>query len=69
LAEAQAVRLPHCKECWHRGGVTISQVGIDKCGGCVDAIIAVRDIADVSAALLSGGFAGGYAGGRRAGCG
>jgi endonuclease YncB( thermonuclease family) len=47
------------------GGVTISQVGIDKYGGRVDAAVATRDTADVSAALLTGGFARSYDGGRR----
>jgi len=47
------------------GGVTVSRVGIDKYGGRVDALVATRDIADVSAALLSGGWARSYDGGRR----
>jgi endonuclease YncB( thermonuclease family) len=47
------------------GGVTVSRVGIDKCGGRVDAFVATRDTADVSAALLSGGWARSYDGGRR----
>jgi endonuclease YncB( thermonuclease family) len=47
------------------GGVTVSRVGIDKYGGRVDALVATRDTADVSAALLSGGWARGYDGGRR----
>jgi hypothetical protein len=36
------------------GGVTISQVGIDKYGGRVDAVVSTRDTADLSAALLNG---------------
>ena len=47
------------------GGVTISQVGIDKYGGRVDAVVSTRDTADVSAALLNGGWARSYDGGRR----
>ena len=47
------------------GGVTISRVGIDKYGGRVDASVATRDTADVSAALLNGGWARSYDGGRR----
>jgi hypothetical protein len=47
------------------GDVTISRVGIDKYGGRVDASVATRDTADVSAALLNGGWARSYDGGRR----
>ena len=47
------------------GSVTISRVGIDKYGGRVDAAVATRDTADVSAALLNGGWARSYDGGRR----
>lgn len=47
------------------GGVTISRVGIDKYGGRVDAMVATRDTADISAALLNGGWARSYDGGRR----
>jgi endonuclease YncB( thermonuclease family) len=47
------------------GGVTISRIGRDKYAGRVDAAVATRDIADVSMALLSGGFARSYDGGRR----
>jgi micrococcal nuclease len=47
------------------GGLTISQVGIDKYGGRVDATIATRNTADVSAAMLNGGFARSYDGGKR----
>ena len=47
------------------GGVAISQVGIDKYGGRVDAAVATRSTVDVSAALLSGGWARSYGGGRR----
>ena len=47
------------------GGVMISRVGLDKYGGRVDALAATRDTADVSAALLNGGWARSYDGGRR----
>jgi len=47
------------------GGVAISHVGIDKYGGRVDAAVATRSTADVSAALLSGGYARSYQGGKR----
>jgi endonuclease YncB( thermonuclease family) len=47
------------------GGVTISRVGVDKYGGRVDATIATRSTADVSAAMLNGGFARSYDGGKR----
>jgi len=47
------------------GGVSISRVGIDKYGGRVDAAVATRNTADVSAALLNGGFARAYGGGKR----
>jgi micrococcal nuclease len=42
-------------------------VGVDKYGGRVDAMASTRNTADVSAAMLSGGWARGYDGGRRAG--
>jgi endonuclease YncB( thermonuclease family) len=47
------------------GGVSVSRVGVDKYGGRVDALASTRRTADVSAAMLSGGFARAYAGGRR----
>jgi endonuclease YncB( thermonuclease family) len=47
------------------GDVTISRVGVDKYGGRVDAAVATRTTADVSAAMLAGGFARAYDGGRR----
>ncbi len=47
------------------GGVTISRVGLDKYGGRVDALVSTRDTADVSTALLNGGWARSYDGGRR----
>ena len=47
------------------GSITVSRVGLDKYGGRVDALVAPRDTADVSAALLNGGWARSYDGGRR----
>jgi hypothetical protein len=47
------------------GGGTISRVGVDKYGGRVDATIAMRGTAEVSAALLNGGFARACDGGKR----
>jgi endonuclease YncB( thermonuclease family) len=49
------------------GGVTVSQVGRDKYRGRIDAAVATRNTADVSAAMLKGGFARRYDGGRRGG--
>jgi endonuclease YncB( thermonuclease family) len=65
LAKAQAARtaLEHMLAA---GGVTLTRVGIDKYGGRIDALVATRDTADVSPALLGGGFARAYGGGRRA---
>ena len=48
-----------------QGGVTVARVGVDKYGGRVDAVVAARDIADVSAAMLKGGYARAYDGGKR----
>jgi endonuclease YncB( thermonuclease family) len=64
LAKAQAARAA-LETILAPGEVTISQVGIDKYGGRVDALAAARGTADVSTALLTGGFARGYDGGRR----
>ncbi len=64
LAQAQAARAA-LEKILSEGGVTISRVGVDKYGGRVDATIATRGIADVSAALLNGGFARAYDGGKR----
>jgi len=47
------------------GGITIWHVGLDKYAGRVDANVATRGTADVSAAMLSRGFARRYEGGRR----
>jgi len=64
LAKAQAARAA-LTTMLAAGGVTISRVGIDKYGGRVDALVATRDTADISAALLTGGWARSYDGGRR----
>ncbi|MFZ1923685.1 MAG: thermonuclease family protein [Xanthobacteraceae bacterium] len=64
LAQAQAARTA-LATMLGEGGVTISRVGVDKYGGRVDATIATQGTADVSAALLKGGFARAYGGGRR----
>jgi endonuclease YncB( thermonuclease family) len=64
FAKAQAARAA-LQTMLAAGGVTLSQVGIDKYGGRVDALVATRDTADVSVALLNGGFARSYDGGRR----
>ena len=47
------------------GGVTVWQIGPDKYRGRIDALVATRNTADVSAALLKGGWARSYDGGRR----
>jgi endonuclease YncB( thermonuclease family) len=47
------------------GDIAVSRVGIDKYGGRVDAAVATGRTADVSAAMLTGGFARRYSGGRR----
>ena len=64
LEQAQAARV-ELEKILGEGGVRISRVGVDKYGGRVDATIATRGTADVSAALLNGGFARAYDGGRR----
>ena len=64
LARAQASRAA-LETMLGAGGVTVSRVGVDKYGGRVDALVATNDTADVSAALLSGGWARSYDGGRR----
>ncbi len=64
LEQAQAARV-ELEKILGEGGVTISRVGVDKYGGRVDATIATRGTADVSAALLNGGFARAYDGGKR----
>jgi len=64
LAKAQAARTA-LETILAEGGVTISRVGIDKYGGRVDAAIATRNTADVSAAMLNGGWARSYDGRKR----
>ena len=50
-----------------QGEVGISQVGLDKFGGRVDAVASTKATPDVSTALLQAGLARSYDGGRRAG--
>ncbi len=64
LAQAQSARTA-LETILAEGGVSLSQVGLDKYGGRVDAAVATRSTADVSAALLNGGFARAYGGGKR----
>lgn len=64
LAKAQAARAA-LQTMLAAGGVTISRIGLDKYAGRVDALVATRNTADVSAALLNGGWARSYDGGRR----
>ncbi len=66
LAKAQASRIA-LETMLAAGAVTVSQVGLDKYGGRVDALVGTRDTADVSAALLNGGWARSYDGRRRGG--
>ena len=47
------------------GSVTLSHVGRDKYPGRIDANVATHSTNDISAAMLSGGFARAYDGGRR----
>jgi endonuclease YncB( thermonuclease family) len=64
LAKAQAARAA-LETMLADGGVAISRVGVDKYGGRVDAAVSTRNTADVSAALLKGGYARSYDGGKR----
>ena len=64
LAQAQSARTA-LETILAEGGVSLSQIGIDKYGGRVDAAAATRSTTDVSAALLAGGFARAYGGGKR----
>jgi endonuclease YncB( thermonuclease family) len=48
-----------------QGAVGIARIGQDKYGGRVDADVSTAVTADVSAAMLEGGFARAYNGGRR----
>jgi endonuclease YncB( thermonuclease family) len=64
LSQAQAARSA-LETILGEGGVTISRVGIDKYGGRVDAAVATSSTADVSAAMLNGGYARSYDGRKR----
>jgi len=64
LAKAQAARTA-LETILAAGGIAISRVGVDKYGGRVDATVSTRNTADVSAALLNGGFARAYDGRKR----
>ena len=64
LAKAEAARTA-LQTILAQGDVRLSQVGIDKYGGRIDAAVATRATADVSTALLNGGFARAYSGGKR----
>ena len=64
LAKAQAARTA-LETLLAEGAVAISQVGIDKYGGRVDALASTRNTADISGAMLSGGWARAYDGHRR----
>jgi endonuclease YncB( thermonuclease family) len=64
LGKAQAARAA-LETILAEGGVAVSRVGIDKYGGRVDAAVSTRNTADVSAAMLNGGWARSYDGGRR----
>jgi len=63
-AKAQAARAA-LEAILAAGGVALSQVGIDKYGGRIDAVASTRTTPDVSAAMRNGGFARSYDGGRR----
>ncbi len=64
LAKAHAARTA-LETILAEGGVAVSRVGVDKYGGRVDAVASTRNTADVSAAMLNGGWARRYDGGRR----
>jgi len=64
LSQAEAARAT-LQTILAEGSVTISRVGIDKYGGRVDALAATRATADVSAAMLAGGWARPYDGRKR----
>jgi endonuclease YncB( thermonuclease family) len=64
LAKAQAARTA-LETILAEGGVAVSQIGIDKYGGRVDATVSTRSTADVSTAMLDGGWARSYDGGKR----
>jgi endonuclease YncB( thermonuclease family) len=64
LAKAQAARAA-LQSMLDQGGVTVARVGVDKYGGRVDAVVATRATADVSAAMLAGAWARAYNGRKR----
>ncbi len=64
LSQAEAARAT-LQTILAEGSVTISRVGVDKYGGRVDALAATRATADVSAAMLAGGWARPYDGRKR----
>ena len=64
LAKAQAARAA-LQAMLDQGGVTVARVGIDKYGGRIDAAVATRGTADVSAAMLAGSWARAYNGRKR----
>jgi len=64
LVKAQAARAA-LQSMLDQGGVTVARVGVDKYGGRVDAMVATRATADVSAAMLQGGWARAYNGRKR----
>lgn len=64
LAKAQAARAA-LQAMLDQGSVTVARVGVDKYGGRVDAVVATRGTADVSAAMLHGGWARAYDGHKR----
>jgi len=64
LAKAQAARAA-LQAMLDQGGVTVARVGLDKYGGRVDAVVATRGTPDVSAAMLTGGWARAYNGRKR----
>jgi len=64
LAKAQAARTA-LETILAEGAVAVSQIGIDKYGGRVDATVSTRNTADVSTAMLNGGWARSYNGGKR----
>ncbi len=62
-------RALHAREALARilaqGAVGVFHVSHDKYGGRVDADVSTAEVADVSAAMLAGGYARAYGGGRR----
>lgn len=64
LAKAEAARAA-LQTLLDQGGVTVTRVSLDKYGGRVDASVATRGTADVSAAMLAAGWARAYNGRKR----